>query len=136
MRAKPKKKTARLVGGFMRWCDEAILAAHPDRPMRGDDISTPPAPNRRATDPANDHQHTDAESPECARRAATPIDAAIRRWLPVALWTANHHPNGRTGAIADTGALKSPDEALGHEARHALQRWRHAAFYLTLKGVR
>ena len=34
------------------------------------------------------------------------------------------------------GAFKTPDEALGHEARHALQRWRHAAFYLTLKGVR
>ena len=33
------------------------------------------------------------------------------------------------------GALKSPDEALGHEARHALQRWRHAPFLSNSEGI-
>ena len=33
------------------------------------------------------------------------------------------------------GAFKTPDEALGHEARHALQRWRHAPFMTNSEGV-
>ena len=41
---------------------KAILAAILIAPMRGDDISTLPAPNRRAADSANDHQHADARS--------------------------------------------------------------------------
>ena len=31
--------------------------------------------------------------------------------------------------------IKSPDEALGHEARHALQRWRHAPFLSNSEGI-
>ncbi len=30
---------------------------------------------------------------------------------------------------------KTPDEALGHEARHALQRWRHGVFMTNSEGV-
>jgi len=30
---------------------------------------------------------------------------------------------------------QTPDEALGHEARHALQRWRHAPFLTNSEGV-
>ena len=50
-------------------------------------------------------------------------------WLDVA------GPVDGPAQLLTLGALKSPDEALGHEARHALQRWRHAAFLSNSEGV-
>ena len=69
-------KTARLVGGFMRWCDEAILAAIPDRPMRGDDISTLPRAHSTRRFKLTIIHCTDAGPHRCAPAAQTnPIDA-------------------------------------------------------------
>jgi len=73
---------------------------------------------------------------ECARRASNPIDAAI---LMTAAGCAADGliiiPMDGPAQLLALGALKSPDEALGHEARHALQRWRHAAFLSNSEGV-
>jgi hypothetical protein len=73
---------------------------------------------------------------ECARRAATPIDAAI---LMTAAGCAADGliiipMDGPAQALLLAGG-KTPDEALGHEARHALQRWRHAPFLTNSEGV-
>ena len=60
---------------------------------------------------------------ECAKRAATPIDAAI---LTMAAGCAMDGviviPMDGPAQLLALGAFKTPDEALGHEARHALQR--------------
>jgi len=73
---------------------------------------------------------------ECARRAATPIDAAI---LTMAVGCALDGviiiPMDGPAQLLALGAFKTPDEALGHEARHALQRWRHAPFLTNSEGV-
>jgi len=73
---------------------------------------------------------------ECAKHAANPIDAAI---LTMAVGCATDGliiiPMDGPAQLLTLGALKSPDEALGHEARHALQRWRHAAFLSNSEGV-
>ena len=73
---------------------------------------------------------------ECAKRAATPIDAAI---LTMAAGCAAEGliviPMDGPAQLLALGALKTPDEALGHEARHALQRWRHAPFLTNSEGV-
>ena len=73
---------------------------------------------------------------ECAKRAATPIDAAI---LTMAAGCAAEGlivmpMEGPAQALLIAGG-KTPDEALGHEARHALQRWRHAPFLNNSEGV-
>jgi hypothetical protein len=73
---------------------------------------------------------------ECARRAATPIDAAI---LTMAAGCAMDGliiipMDGPAQALLLAGG-KTPDEALGHEARHALQRWRHAPFMNNSEGA-
>ena len=73
---------------------------------------------------------------ECAKRAATPIDAAI---LTMAAGCAAEGlivmpMEGPAQALLIAGG-KTPDEALGHEARHALQRWRHAPFLSNSEGV-
>ena len=73
---------------------------------------------------------------ECARRAATPIDAAI---LTMAAGCAMDGliiiPMDGPAQLLALGAFKTPDEALGHEARHALQRWRHGAFMTNSEGI-
>ena len=73
---------------------------------------------------------------ECARRAATPIDAAI---LTMAVGCALDGviiiPMDGPAQLLALGAFKTPDEALGHEARHALQRWRHGAFMTNSEGI-
>jgi hypothetical protein len=80
--------------------------------------------------------NTQTPNIECARRAATPIDAAI---LTMAAGCATDGlivlpMDGPAQALLLAGG-KTPDEALGHEARHALQRWRHAPFLSNSEGV-
>ena len=73
---------------------------------------------------------------ECAKHAANPIDAAI---LTMAVGCALDGviiiPMDGPAQLLALGAFKTPDEALGHEARHALQRWRHAPFLNNSEGV-
>jgi len=73
---------------------------------------------------------------ECARRAATPIDAAI---LTMAAGCAMDGliiiPMDGPAQLLALGAFKTPDEALGHEARHALQRWRHGVLMTNSEGT-
>jgi len=73
---------------------------------------------------------------ECAKHAANPIDAAI---LMTAAGCATDGliiiPMDGPAQLLALGAFKTPDEALGHEARHALQRWRHGAFMTNSEGV-
>ena len=71
-----KPKTARLVGGFMRWCDESHSRGHPDRP-RAATTFTLPAPNRRAADRLTiiNTQTPGISNAPAAR--GNPIDAAI-----------------------------------------------------------
>ena len=80
--------------------------------------------------------NTQTPNIECARRAATPIDAAI---LTMAAGCAMDGliiiPMDGPAQLLALGAFKTPDEALGHEARHALQRWRHAPFMTNSEGV-
>lgn len=80
--------------------------------------------------------NTQAPGIECAKRAATPIDAAI---LMTAAGCAMDGviviPMDGPAQLLALGAFKTPDEALGHEARHALQRWRHAPFLTNSEGV-
>lgn len=73
---------------------------------------------------------------ECARRAGNPIDAAI---LTMAAGCATDGlivlpMDGPAQALLLAGG-KTPDEALGHEARHALQRWRHGVFMTNSEGI-
>lgn len=80
--------------------------------------------------------NTQTPNIECARRAATPIDAAI---LMTAAGCAADGlivipMEGPAQALLLAGG-KTPDQALGHEARHALQRWRHAPFFTNSEGV-
>ena len=80
--------------------------------------------------------NTQTPNIECAKRAATPIDAAI---LMTAAGCAADGliiiPMDGPAQLLALGAFKTPDEALGHEARHALQRWRHGAFMTNSEGV-
>ena len=73
---------------------------------------------------------------ECAKHAANPIDAAI---LTMAVGCALDGviiiPMDGPAQLLALSAFKTPDEALGHEARHALQRWRHAQFLTNSEGV-
>ena len=80
--------------------------------------------------------NTQTPNIECARRAATPIDAAI---LTMAAGCAAEGlivmpMEGPAQTLLIAGG-KTPDEALGHEARHALQRWRHAPFLTNSEGI-
>jgi len=80
--------------------------------------------------------NTQTPNLECARRAENPLIAAM---MLSAVGCAN---DGLIVIAMDgpvqfmsLGALKSPDEALGHEARHAIQRWRHAPLLSNTEGV-
>ena len=80
--------------------------------------------------------NTQTPNIECARRSATPIDAAI---LMTAAGCAADGlivipMEGPAQALLLAGG-KTPDQALGHEARHALQRWRHAPFMNNSEGA-
>ena len=80
--------------------------------------------------------NTQTPNLECARRASNPIDAAI---LTMAAGCAMDGviiiPMDGPAQLLALGAFKTPDEALGHEARHALQRWRHAPFLTNSEGI-
>ena len=80
--------------------------------------------------------NTQTPNIECAKRAVTPIDAAI---LTMAAGCAMDGliiiPMDGPAQLLALGAFKTPDEALGHEARHALQRWRHGVFMTNSEGV-
>ena len=80
--------------------------------------------------------NTQTPNIECAKRAVTPIDAAI---LTMAVGCATDGliiiPMDGPAQLLALGAFKTPDEALGHEARHALQRWRHGVFMINSEGV-
>jgi len=73
---------------------------------------------------------------ECARRAEKPIYAPL---LAMAAGCATDGliilPMDGPAQLLALGAFKTPDEALGHEARHALQRWRHGVFMTNSEGV-
>ena len=73
---------------------------------------------------------------ECARRAGNPIDAAI---LTMAAGCATDGlivlPMDGPAQLLTVAGGKTPNEALGHEARHALQRWRHAPFLTNSEGT-
>ncbi len=80
--------------------------------------------------------NTQTPNIECAKRAVTPIDAAI---LTMAVGCALDGviiiPMEGPAQLLALSAFKTPDEALGHEARHALQRWRHGTFLNNSEGV-
>lgn len=73
---------------------------------------------------------------ECAKRAADPLSALV---LTAAAGCAADGviivPMDGPALLLAVGALKSPDELLGHEARHAIQRWRHAPLLSNTEGI-
>lgn len=80
--------------------------------------------------------NTQVPGVECAKRAADPLSVLV---LTAAAGCATDgliiFPMDGPAQLMSLGALKSPDEALGHEARHAIQRWRHAPLLSNTEGV-
>ena len=80
--------------------------------------------------------NTQTPNLECARRAENPLIAAMMLSAAgCAMDGLIIIPMDGPAQLLTLGALKSPDEALGHEARHALQRWRHGVFMTNSEGV-
>jgi len=80
--------------------------------------------------------NTQVPGVECAKRAADPLSVLV---LTAAAGCAADGlivipMEGPAQALLLAGG-KTPDEALGHEARHALQRWRHGAFMTNSEGI-
>ena len=80
------------------------------------------------------HQHRQLTRP--ARRAENPLSALF---ISAAAGCAADGlliaPMDGPAALMSLGAFKTPDEMIGHEARHAIQRWRHATLLSNAVGV-